>query len=225
MFGLKRFTMRTTYHPSLRENVERLFQNIDSITLVEQFTTSPKEFLVLCEIRWRKVSDDLQGMFDVLVREVEWFDEVISIDTQGNRTLCFVKGHYEPGYTDLLLFTTKEFLCFIEFPILTTKENGTFTLVGPPGEVTKLLEFMKDFGSDMEIVGITEYNPKDRGVLSILTEKQLTALKHAHSSGFFDHPRKRDARDIAKDLGIRHTTFLTHLRRGQNRIFSYLFQE
>ncbi|MGA1820875.1 MAG: helix-turn-helix domain-containing protein [Thermoplasmatota archaeon] len=225
MFGLKRFTMRTTYHPSLRENVERLFQNIDSITLVEQFTTSPKEFLVLCEIRWKKISDELQGMFDVLVREVEWFDEVISIDTQGKRTLCFVKGHYEPGYTDLLLFTTREFLCFIEFPIHTTKEHGIFTLVGPPEEVTKLLEFMKDFGSDIEIVGITDYNPKDRGVLSILTEKQLTALKHAHSSGFFDHPRKRDARDIAKDLGIRHTTFLTHLRRGQKRIFSYLFQE
>jgi predicted DNA binding protein len=122
------------------------------------------------------------------------------------------------------MFTTKEFRCFIEFPIHTTKKHGTFTLVGPPKEVSKLLEFMKDWGSDMEIAGVMDYNPKGRGVLSVLTEKQLSALKYAYSSGFYDFPRKRDARDLSRDLGIKHTTFLTHLRRGQKRIFSYLFQ-
>jgi len=50
-------------------------------------------------------------------------------------------------------------------------------------------------------------------------------MKQAHSRGFFETPRKKDARDISKEMGIRHTTFLTHLRRGQKRIFSYLFQE
>ena len=225
MFGLKRFTMRTGYHPSLRDNIDRLFLNIESIIIREQFTTSPREFLVLCEIQWKKVGGDVRSMFDVVVREVEWFDEVIPIDTRGKRTLCFVKGHYEPGYTDLLLFTTREFLCFIEFPIHTRRDHGIYTLVGPPRDVTRLLDFMKEWGSDLGIAGITDYNPKDRGVLSVLTEKQLAALKHAHSSGFFDHPRKRDARAIAKEMGIRHTTFLTHLRRGQKRIFASLLQE
>jgi hypothetical protein len=225
MFGLKRFTIRTTYHPSLKPNVQKLFKDIISLTIQEQFTTSPKEFLVLIEIEWKRTPDDLESEFNGLIKEIEWFDEVIPIDTHRKRTLCFVKGHYEPGYTKLLLFTTKEFLCFIEFPIHTTKDHGSFTLVGPPQEVSKLIEFMKEWGSEMEIVGIMDYNPKDRGVLSVLTEKQLTSLKHAYSRGFFDFPRKRDARDLSKDLGIRHTTFLTHLRRGQRRIFSYLLQD
>jgi hypothetical protein len=224
MFGLKRFTVRTSYHPSLRTNVQRLFKDITDVTIQEQFTTSPKEFLVLCEIEWKRVPEDLDSMFNGLIDNVEWFDEVIPIDTERKRTLCFVKGHYEPGYTDLLMFTTREFLCFIEFPIHTTKENGTFTLVGPPKEVERLLEFMKDFGSDMEITAIMDYNPKGRGVLSVLTDKQLSALKYAYTKGFYDFPRKKDARELSSNLGIRHTTFLTHLRRGQKRIFSYLFQ-
>ena len=158
-----------------------------------------------------------------LIESIEWFDEIIPIDTHKKRTLCFIKGHYEPGYTELLMQLTKEYLCFIEFPIHAVKDHGTFTLVGPPKEVTKLLDFMKDWGSEMEIAGVRDYNPKDRGLLSVLTEKQLTSLKHAYARGFFDFPRKRDARDLSEELGIRHTTFLTHLRRGQRRIFSYLF--
>lgn len=225
MFGLKRFTVRTTYHASLKANIRKLFRDIDTFTVQEQFTTSPKEFLVLCDIEWKRMSDDPENVFGELIDDIEWFDEIIPIDTHKKRTLCFIKGHYEPGYTELFLFTTKEFLCFIEFPIRTTRDHGIFTLVGPPKEVSKLLDFMKEWGSELEIVGITDYNPKDRGVLSVLTDKQLSALKHAYSRGFFDFPRKRDARDLSKDMGIRHTTFLTHLRRGQKRIFSYLFQD
>lgn len=225
MFGLKRFTIRTSYNPSLRPNVKRLFKDIITFTIQEQFTTSPKEFLVLCEIEWKRSPDDLENVSKGLIEKIEWFDEIIPIDTQKRRTLCFIKGHYEPGYTELLLLLTKEYLCFIEFPIHAKQEHGTFTLVGPPKEVTRLLDFMKEWGSEMEIIGVADYNPKDRGVISVLTEKQLSALKHAYSRGFFDFPRKRDARELSKDLGIQHTTFLTHLRRGQKRIFSYLFQE
>lgn len=225
MFGLKRFTIRTGYSSMLKPNIDKLFRNIDSLTVQEQFTTSPKDFLVLCDIVWKTVPHDVEDLFGYLIEEIEWFDEIIPIDTQGKRTLCFIKGNHDPKYTELFIFAVREFRCFMEFPVHTTRDHGTFTLAGIPGEVERLVEFMKEWGSDLEIVGITEYNPKDRGVLSVLTDKQLTALKHAYSGGFFDFPRKRDARDLSKEMGIRHTTFLTHLRRGQKRIFSHLFQD
>ena len=225
MFGLKRFTIRTSYHSLLKPNIDKLFRNIYSMTIQEQFTTSAREFLVLCDIIWKNTPEDVEKMFQNIIGEIEWFDEIIPIDTEGKRTLCFIMGHHDPEYTKLFLYSAREFRCFIEFPVHVRREYGTFSLVGPPGEVERIVDFMKEWGSDLRIAGIMEYNPKDRGVLTVLTEKQRSALKQAYFGGFFDFPRKRDARDISTDLKIRHTTFLTHIRRGQKRIFAHLFQE
>ncbi len=225
MFGLKRFTLRTRYHSTLIPYLDRMFVYVNSLTVQEQFMISSREFLVLCNIQWKKVPANVELLLELLVDEIEWYEEIIHIDTQKRRTLCFIKGHHDPGYTDLFHFIMKEYLCFLEFPIHATEEYGTFNMVGPPEEITRLLDYMKDWGSSMEIIGIRAYNPKDRGILSILTEKQLSVLKQAHFRGFFDTPRKRDSRKISEEIGIRHTTFLTHLRKGQKRIFSYLFQE
>jgi hypothetical protein len=225
MFGLKRFRIRLNYHEIVRPWLKVLFKDIEQIIIQQQFTTSPKDFILLCEITWKSRFDDPQERLAVLKNKIEYFNDFTIIRSEKNKrlTLCFIKGIHDERYTELFMFSTVEFLCFIEFPIYIREEFGIVNLVGLPEDVNRLIEFMKEFGSTFEIIAVKNYYPRDIGILSVLTEKQLSVLKQAHKLGFFDHPRKISAREISKKLGIAHTTFLTHIRKSQKRLFSALF--
>jgi hypothetical protein len=225
MFGLKRFRVCTDFNEVIRPLLVDIFEDIERITIRQQFMTSLRDFLVLCEVRWRKRMDDPGQALSGLVKRLDGFEEVIMISSDRDRTLCFIKGRYMEMFTELFMHTTREYLCFIDYPVTVTKEQGVTDLVGPPKEVKRLIEFMKEWGTNLEIEAITEYHTRDRGLLSVLTDKQLSVLKQAHKRGFFDHPRKADARRISERMGMRHTTFLTHIRKGQKRMLDELFAE
>jgi hypothetical protein len=225
VLGLKRFRVRTTYNEMIRPYVQRMFEDIDTIIIRQQFTTSPRDFLVLCEVLWKKRMEDPLARLKELAAGIEWFEEIIIISSGGIRTLCFVKGVYDKVYTELFLHTTREFRCFIEYPITARRDFGLINLVGPPKDVLRLQEFMRGWGAMFETVAITDYHGRDVGVATALTGKQLAVLRHAYRKGFFDNPRKADARKLSEQLGIRHTTFLTHLRKGQKRILDELFRD
>ncbi|MFC7205224.1 bacterio-opsin activator domain-containing protein [Haloferax namakaokahaiae] len=59
--------------------------------------------------------------------------------------------------------------------------------------------------------------------IDVLTTKQLVALEAAYHQGYFDRPRRNSAIDIAKSLGITHTTYLQHLRVAQEKMFRQIF--
>jgi predicted DNA binding protein len=211
----------------VRPWLDILFKDIELVVIRQQFTTSPKDFILLCEITWKKNVGDPDDKLDELKKKIKYIDDIIIITTEKNnsKTLCFFKGIYDERYTELFQYTTLEFLCFIEYPMFFREKFGTFNLVGPPDDVNRLTQFMKDFGSEFEIIAVTNYYTKDKGILSVLTAKQLSTMQIAYEHGFFDHPRTSTARKIAKKLGIAHTTLLTHIRKSQDRIFSALFQE
>ena len=56
-----------------------------------------------------------------------------------------------------------------------------------------------------------------------LTAKQLKALQMAYLSGYFEWPRESTAQEIAESLGITQSTFSGHLRAGERKLFSELF--
>jgi len=223
MFGLRRFRVRTNLNDIIRPLLDKVFVDIDHIIVQQQFTTSPKDFLVLCEVVWNKRIDDVQGTVSALIKELPGFEAVTVISSDRDRTLGFVKGQYNEMYTELFLHTTKEYLCFLDFPITLYKDHGVFDLIGPPKEVERLLEFMRGWGTELDIVAITDYHTRDRGLLTTLTAKQLKVLKFAYDRGFFDHPRKADARKLSNKVGMKHTTFLTHIRKAQKRMLDQLF--
>ncbi len=225
MFGLKLFRIRLDYHAIAQPWLKEMFKNIEQVIIQQQFTTSPRDFILLCDITWNKTFKDIDENLSELVNEIPYIKDITEISSDKNRTLCFIKGIHDERYTELFLYTTKEFLCFIEYPILIKEKFGILNLVGVPKDVDRLVEFMKEFGSIFEIIAVKNYFPSDRGLLSVLTEKQLPVLKCAYELGFFDHPRKNGARSISKKLGIAHTTFLTHIRKSQNRLLSALFEE
>jgi len=56
-----------------------------------------------------------------------------------------------------------------------------------------------------------------------LTERQLTALRKAHLSGYFDWPRRTDGDALAASMGISRSTFHQHLRAANRKLVSELF--
>jgi hypothetical protein len=225
MFGLKRFKIKLHYNEYVRPYLAILFKDIDSILVSQQFTTSIKDFILLCEINWKRRIKDPKGRLSELRKDIDFIEDITEIRTDKKRTLCFIKGVHDPIYTDLFSTLTKEFLTFIEYPVLTREDYGIITLVGTPKDTGRLIKVMDEFGTGMEIMAVTNYYSRDRGILSVLTEKQQEILKQAYENDFFSHPRKKTARDLSRKAGIAHTTYLTHIRKSQNRILSVLFGE
>jgi len=226
MFGLKRFRIKLKYHQIVRPWLDLMFRDIELITVQQQFTTSPKDFILLCDVTWNRIQRNPEKILMDLKEQIPYINDIFIINSDLNkkRTLCFIKGIHDVRYTELFLYTTKEFLCFFEYPLFIRHQFGILNLVGVPKDVERLIEFMKEFGSIFEIIAVNNYYSKDQGILSILTKKQLSVLKVAYEHGFFDHPRKISARTIANKLGIAHTTFLAHVRKSQKRLLSAFFE-
>lgn len=55
-------------------------------------------------------------------------------------------------------------------------------------------------------------------LLGGLTEKQAKALVAAIDNGYFNLPRRANAMEIARRLGIPRTSFVDHLRKAQNKL-------
>lgn len=60
---------------------------------------------------------------------------------------------------------------------------------------------------------------------SRLSTRQAEALQAAVEAGYFEWPRRTDAKTIAAELGISHPTFLEHLRKGERKLLSEALAE
>lgn len=60
---------------------------------------------------------------------------------------------------------------------------------------------------------------------SRLTERQQTALHLALERGYYDWPRRVEARELAEELDIAHSTFLEHLRKAERKVLEGAFVE
>lgn len=56
-----------------------------------------------------------------------------------------------------------------------------------------------------------------------LTDRQLSALRRAYISGFFDWPRKINGEQLAESMDIAPSTFHQHLRTAQKKVYAVLF--
>ena len=57
-----------------------------------------------------------------------------------------------------------------------------------------------------------------------LTTRQRTALRRAHSTGFFDWPREVSGEDLATSMDISPSTYHQHLRAAERKVFDILFE-
>ncbi len=56
-------------------------------------------------------------------------------------------------------------------------------------------------------------------------EKQKEILLQAYNSGYFDHPRKVNAGELARKLGMHKTTLLEHLHKAEKRLIGHIIEQ
>ena len=102
--------------------------------------------------------------------------------------------------------------------------DGTFTfsVIGDVEELRKTLKRLKLIG---HITDVSYHRAvyEDRNLISVLTEKQKNIIIEAKKLGYYDYPRKIDAGNLAKRVGLSKTTVLEHLRKAEGRLVKNLF--
>lgn len=58
-----------------------------------------------------------------------------------------------------------------------------------------------------------------------LTDRQLTALRRAYVSGFFERPRRADGEQLADSMGIVPSTYHQHLQAAKRKLLDEFFEE
>lgn len=59
---------------------------------------------------------------------------------------------------------------------------------------------------------------------STLTARQLEVLETAHRMGYFEHPKRANAGDVADELGITGTTLTEHLAAAQTKLLDSILE-
>jgi len=88
--------------------------------------------------------------------------------------------------------------------------------------------------SQLESVGVVKVNQirevelakafsDETGLLSDLSARQLSVLKIAFRSGYFEFPKRVGSRELAKLMGISQSTLLEHLRKAQSKLIRRAF--
>lgn len=138
--------------------------------------------------------------------------ELSKIKTIDGKTTFLVKK--EPTKLTLML---EKHNVYYEFPIQITEQSLRLSVTGMSGEITKFLSALDELGVKYKVALAADYITQS-SLLSTLTARQKETLQLALREGYFKTPRKTNAHILAGKMGIKHTTFLQHLRRAQEKI-------
>ncbi|WP_336002362.1 bacterio-opsin activator domain-containing protein [Halorientalis halophila] len=115
-----------------------------------------------------------------------------------------------------------------------TSEDGQTeftTELSREADARSLFESVADRFDGTELVGYHEHERPVRtrkefraGLEERLTDRQLTALRTAYYSGFFDWPRAVDGDELAAMMDISRSTFHQHLRVAERKLLDSFFE-
>ena len=196
---------------------EELFDHFEEIIVSNALIDSSKTFFVLAEVVWKSEPDI------TVIRQFEFFDEVIEMTREGNHHLYMAIGHHLPIYSEIIDTMTNQFHCFIEYPLIYKKEEVSQMIVGKRENLNRYMDFLSGLGVRFRVEYIKDYHIKGRGILSELTDRQYECMTNAVANGYFEIPRRSDLRKLAARMKITHGALAFHLRKAQRTIFNGLF--
>ncbi len=103
----------------------------------------------------------------------------------------------------------------------------------PPGtDVREFVEMLREWYPSVELQARHDVERSMRtrsehvtSLLDALTDRQLEVLRTAYFAGFFEWPRESTGEEIAELLEVTQPTVNRHLRIGQQRLLTQLFEE
>ena len=147
-----------------------------------------------------------------------YVSNLIVLRQKGREYTCLVKGTFSDEITKFVRTYGSKF----EHPIVFENDCLSFSIVGDPEDISTFVKDAADKGWGLEILSVCDYNPEISGIFDILTPKQKEILHESYRLGFFDHPRKINAGELAERLGMHKTTLLEHIHKAEKRLIGHI---
>lgn len=164
-----------------------------------------------------QVRGDIEQARDVLEGETDVL--AYSISRSGNDLHGYI--HFQPNDVVNALFRLpQEHSVIIDTPIECLPDGG-IRVSGMAQEATitdAMGTIPKELNVELEAIG--EYDPDDRQLFSMLTERQQDILLKAIDMGYYAVPRDATYEDIGDELGIAPVTVGEHLRKIESRVLT-----
>ncbi len=122
--------------------------------------------------------------------------DLIILRNEGKDYTCLVKGKFS---YEISRFVGK-FDLKLEYPIIFERDMCQFSMVGSSEEFFNIIAAARENGWGFEVLTVQNYDPHISSVFSALTVKQKEILLQAYNNGYFDHPRKVNAGELAKKV-------------------------
>lgn len=104
-------------------------------------------------------------------------------------------------------------------PTYVREDEMFYTCHGDSRSLKRLLTMTKLFGKQ-ESVSFSNESFKVKDIKSSLTEKQAEIFDVAKKEGYYEYPRRLNAKELSEKMGITKSTLIEHLRKIENKIFS-----
>ena len=218
MKGLKVLKLDFKVYGQYELGFEKIFDYAERITTLSSLLFTSEQFIMISKVEWIDEPNIESIKRSIII------DDIIEISSEEKISIYIVIGHIPPIVSELISHVIKQFKCFFEFPIVNEKGRMSIPLVGAKENLVKLLSYLEDLNVEFEVLSLTNYYIKGKDILSSLTPSQYRCLEMAVEQGYFQIPKKADARKLASKIGISHSAFLTHIRKAERKIFEELFE-
>ncbi len=151
----------------------------------------------------------------------DFITDLIVLRNEGRDYTCLVKGKFSDEISRFI----GKFDLKLEYPIIFEGDTCQFSMVGSSDELFNIITAARENGWGFEVLSVHKYDPHISSVFSALTGKQKEILMHAYNSGYFDHPRKVNAGELARKLGMHKTTLLEHLHKAEKRLIGHIIEQ
>ena len=98
-------------------------------------------------------------------------------------------------------------------------------MVGNPEDFNTFVTDAAQNGWGPGILPVCDYNPHVNGIFDVLTPRQKEILRESYRVGFFDHPRRMNAGELAEKMGLHKTTLPEHIHTAEKRLIGHILEQ
>jgi hypothetical protein len=153
--------------------------------------------------------------------QCNYVSNLIVLQNRGREYTCLVRGKFSDDITRFLQTYGSKF----EPPVVFENDCLSFSMVGDPEDFSTFVKDAAEKGWGLEILSVCDYNPRVSGIFDILTPKQKEILRESYRRGYFDHPRRINAGELAEEMGMHKTTLLEHIHKAEKRLIGHLLEQ
>jgi hypothetical protein len=153
--------------------------------------------------------------------QCNYVSNLIVLKNEGREFTCLVKGTFSDDITRLV----RTYGSKIEHPIVFQDDCLTFSMVGNPEDFHTFVSDAAEKAWGLEILSVCDYDPHVTGIFDVLTPKQKEILLESYHRGYFDHPRKINAGELAEKMGMHKTTLLEHIHKAEKRLIGHILAQ